>query len=83
MQTSIGMNELRPGERGIVIALDAVGALRRRLLDIGLTGRTRVECLGSNTGGNLTAFRIRGAVIAIRTEDSRLVRVRREGSLWD
>lgn len=79
---SICMNELRPDERGVVITLSAVGALRRRLLDIGLTNGTQVTCLGGNTSGNLIAFRIRGAVIAIRTEDCALVRVRREAAIW-
>jgi ferrous iron transport protein A len=43
--------------------------MRRRLLDIGLIENTDVECLGRSPGGDPTAFLIRGAVIAIRSED--------------
>jgi len=45
--------------------------MRRRLLDIGLIENTDVECLGRSPGGDPTAFLIRGAVIAIRSEDCR------------
>lgn len=43
--------------------------MRRRLLDIGLIENTEVECLGRSPGGDPSAFLIRGAVIAIRSED--------------
>ena len=43
--------------------------MRRRLLDIGLTPDTRVECVGKSPAGDPKAFLIRGAVIAIRKED--------------
>ena len=43
--------------------------MRRRLLDIGLTPDTVVECVGKSPAGDPKAFLIRGAVIAIRSED--------------
>lgn len=49
--------------------LRSTGSMRRRLLDIGLINNTRVECLGRSPGGDPSAFLIRGAVIAIRSED--------------
>ena len=43
--------------------------MRRRLLDIGLIGETDIECIGKSPSGDPKAFLIRGAVIAIRSED--------------
>ena len=80
----MGLNELAPGERGIVTQLSTVGSMRRRFLDIGLVKNTVVECLGRSPGGDPSAYLIRGAVIAIRAEDCCTVHIRRkEESKWD
>ena len=66
--------DIKPGQRGIVHTLETEGAMRRRLLDIGLVENTLVECLGCSPSGDPSAYLIRGAVIAIRSEDSRNIR---------
>lgn len=71
MEHTACLSDLRPGERGTVGALHSTGAMRRRLLDIGLVKDTQVECLGRSPGGDPAAFLIRGAVIAIRDRDGR------------
>ncbi len=53
------------------------GAMRRRLLDIGLAEGTVVECVGKSPMGDPRAYLICGAVIAIRCVDSKCVMVRR------
>lgn len=68
--------DIKPGQYGIVDALETEGAMRRRLLDIGLVENTRVECLGRSPSGDPSAYLIRGAVIAIRSEDSRKIRMK-------
>lgn len=76
------LNEIRPGEIAVVKSLNAHGSMRRRLLDIGLVGGTEVECVGVSPMGDPSAYLIRGAVIAIRSVDSRNVIVQegRNGS---
>lgn len=61
---------LEPGECGYVREVRCEGCQRRRLLDIGLVNRARVECLGRSPAGDPAAYLIRGAVIALRAEDS-------------
>jgi ferrous iron transport protein A len=70
MSRTTSLAGLKPGEKGVVKQLLTSGAMRRRLLDIGLIEDTPVECLGRSPGGDPSAFLIRGAVIAIRSEDS-------------
>ena len=41
-----------------------------RMLDIGLIEGTHIECLKRSPGGDPVAYLIRGAVIALRSEDS-------------
>ncbi|MDD3367862.1 MAG: FeoA family protein [Lachnospiraceae bacterium] len=63
------LNDVVPGQIAVIKELRTSGSMRRRLLDIGLVQDTHVECLGRSPGGDPTAFLIRGAVIAIRSED--------------
>ena len=48
-------------------------SIKRRFLDIGLTSGTKIEKVLENFDGNLVAYMIRGALIAIRHEDAKNV----------
>lgn len=61
---------LHPGESGVVQGLMCKSSIRRRLQDLGLVEGTKVLCLQQSPLGDPTAFFIRGAVIALRSEDS-------------
>lgn len=63
------LNSINPGEYAKVGQILSRGSMRQRLLDIGLTPGTTVECVGKSPSGDPKAFLIRGAVIAIRSED--------------
>lgn len=63
------LNNINPGEHAVIQSLNSTGSMRRRLLDIGLIENTDVECVGRSPSGDPSAFLIRGAVIAIRSED--------------
>ena len=67
---NIPLNELKVGQRGNVSQLLSDTSMRRRLQDIGLIEGTKVECIQKSPSGDPIAFLIRGAVIALRTEDS-------------
>ncbi|MDE6727474.1 MAG: ferrous iron transport protein A [Oscillospiraceae bacterium] len=70
------LDDIAVGERAVVKELETKGAMRRRLLDIGLCEGTAVECVGRSPMGDPSAYLIRGAVIAIRARDCRSVIVR-------
>lgn len=85
MEAQKRLCDLAPGERAEVSALLTGGTMRRRLMDIGLVEGTAVECVGRSPGGDPSAYLIRGAVIAIRSEDGGTVMVNemREGAaVW-
>ncbi len=62
------LSSLEPGQAGRIIALRCEGLSRRRLLDLGLTPGTLVECSFPSPMGEPTAYRVRGALIALRKE---------------
>ncbi|MDW7649974.1 MAG: FeoA family protein [Bacillota bacterium] len=61
------------GQRGVVTSLAAEGIGRRRMLDLGLVPGTVVESVRRSPAGDPTAYIIRGAVIALRSEESRKI----------
>ena len=65
----ISLSEMQPGQRARITELTASGSIRRRLLDIGLVEGTEIKCVGKSPAGDPAAFYIRGAIIAIRSED--------------
>ncbi len=70
MQNERTLKDIGVGESAVVLRLRTHGSMRRRLLDIGLTEGTAVQCVGRSPAGDPAAYLIRGAVIAIRSEDS-------------
>ena len=65
------LEQLEIGQMAHLRSLTAKGSIRRRLLDIGLTPDTLIECVGKSPLGDPKAYLIRGAVIVIRSEDGR------------
>lgn len=79
--------ELAPGETGRISLLSAQEPLGRRLTDLGLIPGTVVSCLGESPLGDPRAYRIRGAVIALRRKDQACIHlldpVEGGGVSWD
>lgn len=72
------LDDMIPGQRADVLELRTESRMRRRLLDLGLVPGTQVECVGQSPGGDPKAYLIRGAAVAIRSEDARTVTMRQE-----
>jgi DtxR family Mn-dependent transcriptional regulator len=71
------LSALEPGERATVVGLSSAcrGAERRRFLDLGLIPGTEVTAELRSAGGDPTAYRIRGAVIALRRDQAEMIHV--------
>lgn len=64
------LNKLPIGSIGIVKELTLDGPIRRRILDLGLIYNTNVKSLSESPSGDPIAYEIRGATIALRSEES-------------
>ena len=71
------LSGLRPGGRARVEALSPAcrPPERRRLLDLGFVPGSLVEVEMVSPGGDPTAYRVRGTVVALRREQANLIRV--------
>jgi ferrous iron transport protein A len=71
----VKLSELPVGKSAVVDSLKIEGTMRRRLMDIGLVPGTRVKTLRVSPTGDPRAYRIRGAVIALRSDEGEKVLV--------
>ncbi len=70
MTETIALSSLSVGDSLWVIALNGEENMRCRLKDLGVVENTLVRCVMVSPLGDPKAYEIRGAVIALRKEDS-------------
>lgn len=75
------LSSLKKGEKAKIIELKNSGDIKRRLQDIGLIKGTAVKCSFISPLGDPTAYLIKGALIAIRSEDAEKIIIQREVSV--
>lgn len=56
---------------GTVEHIATGGSIRTRLMELGLIENTEVQCIGTSPLGDPRAYMIRGAVIALRSEEAK------------
>lgn len=69
------LNDLTPGDWGVITRIDNKGNIRRRLIDLGFAEKSRVCCVLTAPFGDPKAFYIKGTVIALREEDSSRINI--------
>ena len=73
------LSELNQGRSAVVMDIHSNDNMRRKLQDLGLIKGTEVSCIQKSPLGDPVAYLIRGAVIALRHEDSSCVQIERRG----
>ena len=67
------LDQLKPGESGIVVNVSGAGALRRRLLDMGITPHTKIMLRKVAPMGDPLELNLRGFDMSIRKADAQLI----------
>lgn len=67
------LDKMQKNEKGKVKCILESSPMKRRFLDIGLTEGTKLECTLVSFGGEMKAYRIKGATIGIRKEDAKAI----------
>lgn len=68
--TESQLKDLSPGEQGKVVRVDAEGALKRRLMDMGLTRGTMVTFRKVAPLGDPIEITVRGYELSIRKDEA-------------
>lgn len=69
------LNKLPLNSTGIVKNICCKGNIRRRLLDLGVIANTPIKAVLRSPSGDPVAYEIRGTLIAIREEDSKMIEI--------
>ena len=69
------LNDMKIGQSAVVTAVGGEGALRRRLLDMGITPRTALMVRKMAPLGDPIEIRIRGYELTLRKEDAAKITV--------
>lgn len=69
------LDQLRAGRTATVRSLSCQGAIRYRLMDMGILPGTKIEVEMRSPLGDPTAYRVRGSVIAIRNAQARQIEI--------
>lgn len=67
------LSNIKPGSSGKVEFLGNNELMAGRLRDLGFTSGAVISCIMKRPKGNIAAYLVRNAVIALREEDSRLI----------
>ncbi len=71
------LDELEIGKSGVITAVNGEGALRRRLLDMGLTPKTKVMVRKVAPMGDPIEIHLRGYELTIRIDDAKDIEIER------
>lgn len=69
------LNHISVGNCVTINDLSSTDMLRERMLALGLTKGARVEVVRKGPSGDPTVYNIRGAMIALRSEEASLISV--------
>ena len=69
------LDKLKIGKKARIVAVNGEGALRDRLLDMGLTPKTQVMVRKVAPMGDPIELRLRGYELTLRLEDARNIEI--------
>jgi ferrous iron transport protein A len=70
------LDQLRPGQAGVVAKVEAEPALRLHLMELGFVAGSPVVFLMSTPFGDPNIYALRGTSIALRKSEAKCIRVR-------
>ncbi|MDD3057421.1 MAG: ferrous iron transport protein A [Sphaerochaeta sp.] len=69
------LGELRPGERARVLTIGTQGAMRQRILDMGITPKVEIQLIKVAPLGDPLDLSLRGYNLSLRRHDAALIEV--------
>ena len=69
------LRDLKPGDAGVIVRLHGEGALKRRIMDMGLTKGTEIYVRKVAPLGDPMELTVRGYELSVRKGDAELIEV--------
>jgi Fe2+ transport system protein FeoA len=74
------LNELSPGESGVISGVNATGELRRRLMDMGIISGVTVEMVKTAPLGDPLQIMVHNTLIALRKNEAATIVIEERGN---
>ncbi len=71
------LGELRPGEKAKVVSIGTTGAMRQRILDMGVTPNVQVRLIKIAPLGDPVEITVRGYQLSLRKSEAALIQVQK------
>ena len=71
----VTLNELNVGQHGIVVRVGGKGAVKRRMMDMGLVPGSEVKVLHVAPLGDPVEFQVKGYSLSLRQQEARNITV--------
>lgn len=71
------LSDLKVGERGKILAIDAGTKVKRRLFELGLTGGEEVKILGISMLKKSFLIEVRGYALAVQAQSLKAVSIKK------
>jgi len=71
------LGELRPGEKAKVVSIGTTGAMRQRILDMGVTPNVEVQLIKVAPLGDPVEITVRGYQLSLRKSEAALIQVQK------
>lgn len=71
----MNLSELKIGQEALIISIKGVGALRHRLLEMGILPNTYIKLVNAAPLGDPLEIKIRGYELSLRKDDAKLIEV--------
>ncbi len=69
------LKELRPGQKGIVASVGTTGAMKRRIMDMGITPGVEIQVIKTAPLGDPIEVNVRGYELSLRKEEARQIQM--------
>jgi Fe2+ transport system protein FeoA len=69
------LNELEPGQTGIVTSIEGSGATRRRIMDMGIVRGSEIKVIRKAPLGDPVEFEIRDYNLTLRKREAKCIHV--------
>lgn len=69
------LKELRPGQKGIVASVGTTGAMKRRIMDMGITPGVEIQVIKAAPLGDPIEVHVRGYELSLRKEEAQQIRM--------
>lgn len=75
METTTTLDQLTPGQSARVKKIGGAGAVRRRLLDMGLTNGVEIAVVKASPLGDPVEYLVRGYHLSLRKAEAQMIEV--------